>query len=187
MSDTVHLTSGRAAAVPRRKSLGLLPQQAANHQLSSSQIQTGTRTRHASPPVAEGRRPEAAASQSRDRGGAVASPFSHLLVSGLVSAAGATAASKGGKREGESHGRKPVEEQPTGRGRAVRPTVLLPAATAVRRILRPRRAVVGLLRRAVPGPAPARGRAEAASRQALLADRRRLQLRGSGTLCGGRL
>jgi hypothetical protein len=41
MSDTVHLTSGRAAAVPRRKSLGLLPQQAANHQLSSSQIQTG--------------------------------------------------------------------------------------------------------------------------------------------------
>jgi hypothetical protein len=51
---------------------------------TTSQIQTGTR--HASPPVAEGRRPEAAATKSRDRGGAVASPLSHLL----VSAAGAT-------------------------------------------------------------------------------------------------
>jgi hypothetical protein len=136
---------------------------------TTSQIQTGTR--HASPPVAEGRRPEAAATKSRDRGGAVASPLSHLL----VSAAGATAAFKG-ERARESHGRKPVEEPPL---------VLLPTAAAVRRVLRPGRAVVGLLRRAVPGRAAARP--EAAARQALLADRRRLQLGGTGTLCGGRL
>jgi hypothetical protein len=81
-----------------------------------------------------------------------------------------------GERARESHGRKPVEEPPL---------VLLPTAAAVRRVLRPGRAVVGLLRRAVPGRAAARP--EAAARQALLADRRRLQLGGTGTLCGGRL